>query len=142
VCPYKVGVFNEALGIIICRPTGELTAELAHDLMICHECIVKAGLEQVNRFHDLTGITAINLKFHDLSRLCEIEAGFRKPQHTVKACYLVPNAWIYGTLRIYEALGESYGVGVHVSYDIGELADVLGIDPVQLSTEQPPPRDK
>ena len=142
VCPYEIGAFNEALGILICRPTGELTADLAHDLIICHECIVKAGLEQVNRFHDLTGITAINLKFHDLSRLCRIEAGLRKPERTVKACYLVSNEWVYGTLRMYQALAESYGVEVYVSEDIGELADVLGVDPAQLGTKQAPPRDK
>ena len=43
---------------------------------------------------------------------------------------------------MYQAVAESYGVEVHVSHDIGELADVLGVDPVQLSTKQPPPPDK
>jgi hypothetical protein len=65
-CPYDAGTFNEALGILICRPTGELTADFAHDFAICRECIVKAGLEQVNRFHDLTGITATNLRYEEV----------------------------------------------------------------------------
>lgn len=141
-CPYDAGTFNEALGILICRPTGELTAELAHDLAICRECIVKAGLEQVNRFHDLTGITSINLRYNDVDRLCRIEAGYRKPEHSIKACYLAPNPSVYGTIRMYQALAESRGVEVHVGYDIGELAAILGVDAAQLSIEQPPAHDK
>ena len=134
-CPFEVGEFKEALGILICRPKGQLTAQLAHDLAICRECIVKAGLEQVNRFHDLTGITSINLRYDDVDRLCRIESGYRKPEHPIKACYLVPNPCVYGTMRMYSALAESRGVDVHVGYDIRELADVLGVDPAQLSTE-------
>ena len=141
-CPYKVGEFNESLGVLICRPKGELTAQLTHDLAICRECIVKAGLEQVNRFHDLTGITSINLRYDDVDRLCRIEAGYRKPEHPVKACYLVPNPSVYGTMRMYSTLAESQCVEVYVGYDIGKLAAILGVDPTQLSTEQPPARDK
>jgi len=66
---------------------------------------------------------------------CQIEAGYRKPEHPIKACYLVPNPSVYGTLRMHQALAENHGVEVHVGYDIGELAEVLGVDAVQLGSE-------
>jgi hypothetical protein len=134
-CPFKVGKFNKKLGILICRPTGELTADLAHDLIICRECIEKAGLHQVNRFHDLTGITSVNLKFYDIFRLCEHEALLRKPEKPVKACYLAANPVVLGTMNMYAALAESRGVEVHVSYELKKLADVLGVEPSQLASE-------
>lgn len=131
-CPYQVGEYDPSLGVLICRPVGELTADVAHDIAICRECIINAGLEQVDRFHDLTGITSVNLRFEDVFRLTSVEAKFRQPEQPVKACYLVPNKCVYGTIRMYQAMAESQGVTVHVSYDLQELAEVLGVDAARL----------
>jgi hypothetical protein len=82
------------------------------------------------------------IRYEEVDRLCRIEVGYRKPEHSIKACYLVPNPSVYGTIRMYQALAETRGVEVHVAYDIGKLAAVLGVDPAQLSTEQQPGRVK
>jgi hypothetical protein len=131
-CPYDSGEFDKSLGILICHPIGELTSNLAHDVAVCRECIVKAGLEAVNRFHDLSGITSIHLRFEDVNALCQSEAAIRQPERPVKACYLAQNPAVYGTIRMYEALMEDRGVEVHVSSRLEELAAVLGIDAAQL----------
>jgi hypothetical protein len=136
-CPYNAGEFNEIIGVLICRPTGVLTADRARDVAICRECIVKAGIDQVHRFHDLTGITGIELRYDDVERLCRIESGYRKPDHPVKACHLVSSPSFYGTHRMYRTLAESRGVEVHVGYDIEKLAAVLEVDPAQLGRSDP-----
>lgn len=134
-CPYHMGLFKEEINILLCRPVGELTADLAHDIAICRECIIKAGLEHVNRFHDLTMISGINLKYDDIDKIRQVETDFREPQHLVKACYLVKNPITYGTIRMYQAIIEGEGVEVHVSYDIDELAKELDVAPAELSIE-------
>lgn len=127
-CPFNTGVHLEAYNLLICRPTGKLTARQMNDIAICRECILKAGLLQINRFHDLTGITAIDLSFEDVRNICETESRMRKSVHPIKACYLVPNDLLYGTIRMYQALIERRGVEVHVSYSLDEIAGILGIE--------------
>ena len=134
-CPYNYGVHREDLNLLICRPKGELTADILNDISICRECILKTGLVQIDRFHDLTNITSINLGFEDVRRLCNVEAQARKSSRLIKACYLVPNPLLYGTIRMYGTCIESSGVEVHVSYDINELAIILGVDKSVLTTD-------
>lgn len=131
-CPFEVGYYDESLDILICRPSGELNADVAHDLAICRECIEKAGLHQVNRFHDLSRITSLNLRFSDIMHLCDIESDMRTSRQPVKACYLVPNAAVYGVVRMYQTIIERRGVHAYVSYDIQELAHVLGVSAAKL----------
>ncbi|MCA9733592.1 hypothetical protein KC799_15770 [candidate division KSB1 bacterium] len=131
-CMYNCGFYNEKLGILICRPKDELTAEKMNDIAICRECLQKSGLPQVNRFHDLTAITSINLKFEDVHRISRAEATIRKGSRDVVACYLVSNNLLYGTVRMYEALIETSGVHVYVSYNLSELAEKLGVDEKEL----------
>jgi len=140
-CPFGFGEYDEALGILICRPTGELTGDLARDLATCHECIEKAGLRQVNRFHDLRGINSLHLKFGEILRLCRVEPREEQTKSRVKACYLVSNPSVYGTLRMFQALAEGTGAEVHVGYDIRELADILGVDAARLGTVMRSGRD-
>lgn len=132
-CPYNCGAYNEELDLLVCRPEGKLVEERISDIATCRECIQKSGLAQINRFHDLTGITSIDLSFEDMKRISNREAQNRQPGSLIKACYLVPNPLLYGTIRMYAALIESSGVEVHVSYDLAELAAVLGVDPEALT---------
>lgn len=135
-CPFNYGVYREDYNILMCRPKDELTADKMNDIAICRECIIKAGLTQVDRFHDLTDITSVNLRFDDVYQICHTESMLRKNAKPIKACYLVPNTLLYGTIRMYQTLIEACGVEVHVSYDINELAGILGVEKSVLISEQ------
>ncbi len=134
-CPFNCGVHVEDRNLLVCRPNGKLTEDRMNDIAICRECIQKSGLTHIDRFHDLTGITSIDLRFEDVKHICDIESQLRKPERPVKACYLVPNALLYGTIRMYAALIESCGVEVHVSYKLDELASLLGVDTSVLTAK-------
>ena len=134
-CPYNYGVFREDYNLLLCHPKGELTADMLHDVANCRECIQKPGLPQVNRFHDLTDISSIRLGFEEVSRISEEESKLREATQPIKACYLVPNTLLFGTIRMYEALISRSGVEVHVSYDINELAEILGVEKAVLTSE-------
>lgn len=131
-CIYGCGTFNAELNILVCRPPGTLTEDRMNDIAICRECIQKAGMHQVNRFHDLTDITSVNLNFDEITRICAVESKLRETAPPIKACYLVPNPLLYGTIRMYKALIEKSGVEVYVSYDIDELARILGVEKENL----------
>jgi len=132
-CPYKTGEFHEDINLLVCHPKGELSADRLNDIAICRECIQKAGLLQANRFHNLTDITSIGLSFEDVNHICQAESRMRKEDQPIKACYLVPNELLYGTIRMYQALIERSGVEVHVSKNIDELAKILGVDSSKLT---------
>jgi len=134
-CKFNCGYYRKDLNLLMCHPEGKLTADQMNDIAICRECIQNAGLLQINRFHDLSAITSVDLGFEDISQICDSESNLRRSSRPIKACYWVPNALLYGTIRMYEALIESSGVEVHVSYDIGQLADVLGVDKSVLAAE-------
>jgi hypothetical protein len=127
-CPFSFGFYQEDHDILICHPKGELTADKMNDIAICRECIVNAGITQVDRFHNLTDITSVNLGFDHVRQICHEESILRKDARPIKACYLVPNPLLYGTIRMYQTLIEDYGVEVHVSYDINDFAGILGVD--------------
>lgn len=127
-CPYNTGVYHKDIDLLVCCPKGKLNADRLNDMAICRECIQKAGLLQTNRFHNLTDITSIDLGFEEVNRICQAESRMRKNGLPIKACYLVPNDLLYGTIRMYQALIESSGVEVHVSHNIEELAKILGVD--------------
>ena len=131
-CPYMCGEYREDIGLLVCRPTGQLTADDLADIATCRDCIERAGLNQINRFHDLTGITSIDLRFGDVFQLAFQEEALRDPEHPVKACYLVANELIYGTVRMYQAVIERRGVEVYIDYEIEPLAEALGIEPDKL----------
>lgn len=131
-CPFKCGEYREDIGLLVCRPTGQLTADDLADITICRDCIERAGLNQVDRFHDLTGITSVDLNFDDVFQLAFREKVIRNPEQPVKACYLVANELVYGTVRMYQAVIESRGVEVHIAYEIGPLAEVLGVEADEL----------
>jgi hypothetical protein len=133
-CPFNYGVQREEYNLLVCHPKGELTANRMNDIGCCKKCIQKAGIVQIDRFHDLTDITAVNLGFDEVREICYAESNFRESAPPVKACYLVPNTLLYGTIRMYQALIESCGVEVHVSYDINELAGILGVEKSVLTT--------
>lgn len=132
VCPHHCGEYREDLGILICRPAGTLTSDTLADIAICRDCIEKAGLNHVNRFHDLRGIISVNITFSEMFGFIQRESVNYSADMPIKACYLVPNAALYGTIRMYEALIAGRGVNVYVSYDINELAAILGVDVSRL----------
>jgi hypothetical protein len=76
-CPYNFGIYKKEYNLIICHPKGELTSDMMNDIAICRECIQKAGLFQTNRFHNLTDITAINLRFNEVHQICVAESNLR-----------------------------------------------------------------
>ncbi len=131
-CPFNYGNYRSDINLLICRPEGKLTTDQMNDVAICRECIERKGLFQVNRFHDLSAITSIDLRFEEVRQICKTEEKFRKSGPPIKACYLVPNDLLYGTIRMYKALIEDRGVKVYVSHDLGELADALGVDKSDL----------
>jgi len=134
-CPYNCGFYHDDMQLLVCRPTGDLTADHMNDIAVCRDCIQAAGLTQINRFHDLTGITSVSLSFNDVNRIAFEESLMRKSSSTIKACYLVPNALLYGTIRMYAALIESSGVAVHVGYDIDAFVDILEVDRAILESD-------
>ncbi len=135
-CPFNFGFYRKDYNILICHPKGELTADKVNDIAICRECILNTGLTQINRFHNLIDITSVNLGFDEVLKICDTESMVRDSSQPIKACYLVPNSLLYGTIRMYDALIESCGVEVHVSYDINELSSVLGVEKSVLTSEQ------
>ncbi|PIP01560.1 MAG: hypothetical protein COW18_02375 [Zetaproteobacteria bacterium CG12_big_fil_rev_8_21_14_0_65_54_13] len=138
-CPFKCGQYYSQYELLICRPHGKLTSDLMNDISICRECIQQSGMLQVNRFHDLRGITSIELGFREVAQLCESEALMRQDQATaIHACYLVPNALLFGTIRMYQMLIEGSGVVVHVSYALDDMAEVLGVEPSLLAASSVP----
>ena len=141
-CPYHTGVYHENLDLLVCHPKGKLNADKLNDIANCRECIQKAGLFQTNRFHNLTDITSIDLGFDDVHRICQAESRMRQTDGPIKACYLVPNDLLYGTIRMYQALIASSGVEVHVSRNIDELAKILGVDSSRLIDDSAPGSNK
>ena len=134
-CPYNYGVYREDYNLLICHPKGELTADLVHGVANCRECILQPDSLRFNRFHDLTDISSVNLGFKEVSQICSEESKIREAAQPIKACYMVPNALLYGTIRMYEVLISRGGVEVHVSHDINELAEILGVEKAVLSIE-------
>lgn len=135
-CLHDAGYYRPDLKLLICRPKGVITKDRAQDLFICQQCLKKANLTDVNRFHDLTGITGVDLHFSDVSSLTHHEALFRRDSDVrIKACYWVPNDAVYGIVRMYQTLMESHGVDVYVSRRISDLAEVLGVAETELVGE-------
>jgi hypothetical protein len=134
ICKYDCGIYKKEFNLLVCHPRYELTADRMNDIAICRECVQKEGLVQTNRFHDLTDITSVHLDFNEVRQICESESKLRSSERPIKACYLVPNTLLYGTIRMYQSLIESSGVEVCVSYDINELAGVLGVEVAVLTT--------
>ena len=134
-CPYNFGVYLKDYNLLICHPRGELTDDLMHGITNCRDCIQEPATLRFNRFHDFTDITAIDLRYEEVSQITAQESKMREAAQLVKACYLVPNTLLFGTVRQYEALISLGGVEAHVSYDIDELAEILGIEKTKLTTE-------
>lgn len=132
VCPYQCGTVDEGKNLLVCRPKGILSSELAQDIFVCQHCLATSGLFHLNRFHDLSGITGIELRFQDIMVLAEQEQESRKGLPLVEACYFAPNDALYGIARMYRAMIEGRGARVHVSRDLRELATVLKVDEGRL----------
>jgi len=81
-CPFNFGIYREDYNILVCNPKGELTADVVNDIAICRECIQKIGMNQVNRFHNLTDITSVKLMFDEVSQICEVESRLRDSSPT------------------------------------------------------------
>lgn len=135
ICKYNCGILKEDINLLVCHPIEELTTDRMNDIATCRECIQEKGLAQENRFHDFTDITSVNITFDEIKRICSSESTLRESKRPIKACYLVSNQLLYGTIRMYRALIESSGVEVHVSYDINELANILKVDKSVLTVE-------
>lgn len=127
-CPYDCGIYRDYPELLICRPMGFLDAEKVNDIAVCRDCIQRNGLTQVNRFHNLSNITSVSLNFDDIRSIVIEEVMMRKNAAPIKACYLVPNPVLYGTIRMYQSLIESAGVEAFVSYEIDELAEILNVN--------------
>jgi hypothetical protein len=135
-CPYNFGVYKKGFNLLVCHLRGELTSDIMNDIAICRDCIQKEGLTQTNRFHNLTDISSVNLGFKEVYQICNAESNLRTSAQPIKACYLVSNKLLYGTIRMYQALIENSGVEAHVSFDIDELADILGVEKSVLTLEK------
>ena len=127
-CPYGYGAFREDLNLLVCKPTGRVTDDLMKDTITCQACHQQIDALRFNRFHDFRDVTGVDLHFGDMVNLAAREKENRKGLAPVKACFLVSNPVVFGTLRIYQTLAEEAGVEVHVSYNISQLAQVLGVD--------------
>ncbi|MGA9365696.1 MAG: hypothetical protein WBW16_15145 [Bacteroidota bacterium] len=127
-CPYGNGEFKEDLQLLVCKPTGRVTNDLMNDTVTCQGCHHQIDALRFNRFHDFRDVTGVDLHFGDMVNLAAREREKRKGLPPVKACFLVSNPVVFGTLRIYQTLAEDAGVEVHVSYNISQLARVLGVD--------------
>ena len=134
-CPYNFGVFREDYNLLVCHPKGELTVDMMHGIADCRECIQKPGLHQTDRYHDLSDISSVDFGYEEVSQICEEESERRESTQPIKACYLVTNTLLYGTIRMYKALIARSGIEVHVSYDIDELAEILGVEKTVLITQ-------
>jgi hypothetical protein len=131
-CPYGYGEFKEDLQLLVCKPKGHVTNELMYDTVTCQGCHQQIDALKFNRFHDFREITGIDLHFAAIVELANKEREKSKGLPRVKACFLVSNPVVFGTLRIYETLAEDAGVEVHVSYHTSELARVLGVEESEL----------
>jgi hypothetical protein len=131
-CQYGYGEFREDLQLLICKPKGRVTNELMYDTVTCQGCHQQIDALKFNRFHDFREITGIDLHFAAIVELANKEREKRNGLPRVKACYLVSNPVVFGTLRIYETLAEDAGVEVHVSYHAADLARVLGVEESKL----------
>ncbi len=131
-CPSNYGKFREDLRLLICRPHGRLTSNMIADILTCRDCLAGAQQLHVNRYHDLTKVAGVDLRFSEMSALAEMEHQARGGQSPVKACYLVANEVVFGMVRMYQALAEKSGVEVHVSYDLSELATILNVSESEL----------
>ena len=100
-CPYNFGVYREDYNLLICHPRRELTSDLMHGIAISIKCVQEPGLLQTNRFHNLTDISSVNLRYEEVSEICAEESRMRKAAQPIKACYLVPNTLLFGTIRMY-----------------------------------------
>jgi hypothetical protein len=132
-CPYGYGEFKEDLQLLVCKPKGHVTNELMYDTVTCQGCHQQIDALKFNRFHDFREVTGIDLHFAAIVELANKEREKRNGLPRVKACFLVSNPVVFGTLRIYETLAEDAGVEVHVSYHMAELARVLDVEQSKLS---------
>ena len=126
-CKRNFGRHNEKSNILVCHPKGEFTGKEMNEIAICSGCTQKSLLLHVNRFHDWTDITLVDVGYDAINRMSTAETKLRESLPPIKACYLVPNALLYGTVRMYQTLIENSGVEVHASYDINELATILNV---------------
>jgi hypothetical protein len=132
-CPFGTGEFKQDLQLLICKPRGRVTDDLMNDTITCLACYQQINALRFNRFHDFRDVTGVDLHFGDMVNLATRERERRKGLAPVKACFLVSNPVVFGTLRIYQTLAEEARVEVHVSYNISQLARVLGVDEAVLA---------
>lgn len=132
-CPHSCGEYRKDIGILICRPTGVLTSDRAADIVFCRDCLGKSGRSDVNRFHDLTGVIGVSLSFEKMFSVAEEEGRLRTETPPVKACILVPNTLLYGTMRMYQMFMETRGVEVYIDYDLAAIAARLNVDAATLA---------
>ena len=131
-CRPRTGVVMKKPKLMIYRPEGRLTGDRLGDIFSSRSCFAMKGFDAVDRFHDLRGVTGIEVNFQDIKALARDEAFARRGQPAIKACYLVSNPVVYGLVRMYKALVSECGVDVHVSKDIREIAVELGVAQDQL----------
>ena len=128
ICPFHFGTYVDVSNLLLCRPDLKSHVLDSVNMTTCRECVQEADLLGADRFHDLTGLSSTNLRFDDIENIVRNEIPLRDPVKPVKACYLVPNSLFYGLVRTYGSLIEGKGVDVFPSYDINEIAGVLGVD--------------
>jgi hypothetical protein len=133
-CPFGYGEFKEDLQLLVCKPKGRVTDDLMKDTITCQACYQQINAQRFNRFHDFRDVTGVDLHFDDMVNIAARERENHKDLPPVKACFLVSNPVVFGTLRIYQTLAEEAGVEVHVSYNISQLARVPGVDESALTT--------
>lgn len=135
-CPYDCGGYEN--GLILCRPAGILTPETIDHFLACRDQLEEEAGKPLDRFIDMRKVTGIELGYQHTSRFAEAMANRAQGKRIVMACFLVVNEVQYGMARMYQALVDGRGLEVHISYEVEELARILGVPDFILLGEQPP----
>src|SRR5690349_9781128 len=107
--------FDPAHRLAVCRPTGQLNADLAARLLDFVLALEGAEAEPFDRLLDLTTITEVRLSGPELYRIARVRRDACAGRPPFRTAFLAPGPLAYATGKLYEELvaGCAVVVGVH-----------------------------
>ncbi|HOX39235.1 MAG TPA: hypothetical protein PL033_14730 [Candidatus Brocadiia bacterium] len=130
-CPLNFGSFRE--GILFCRPTGRMTSELADCILDCHEAHRELLGHPYDVLYDFRNLSGEDMSFDKIREIASRRIRSVSDNPPCKVCFLVSSPHAYGMARMYQTLIGHGNISVHISFDMKELAAILGVDELLLS---------
>jgi hypothetical protein len=129
--------FSAAHRLAVCRPAGQLDADLAARLLDFILAMEEVEPEPFDRLLDLTAITEIRLSGPALYRIAQVRRAACAGRHPFRTAFLAPGPLAYATGKLYEELVAGCAVIVSVHRDANGVAAWLGVPRSVILSDDP-----